>query len=101
MISSATVASRPQMTSDTNDNRVPRLFRRIGTTAVTAALLAGMALPGMAAADAGAAGQDRPDLQATVQAIVDSGFAGVQLRVHDDRGDWAGSAGARKLGSAA
>ncbi len=47
------------------------------------------------------AGQDRPDLQATVQAIVDSGFAGAQLRVHDQRGHWVGSAGVRKLGETA
>ncbi|MCE7004573.1 beta-lactamase family protein [Kibdelosporangium philippinense] len=67
----------------------------MGVTAA-AALLAGAALPAVATA-----GQDRPDLQATVQAIVDSGFAGAQLRVHDHKGDWVGSAGVRKLGEAA
>ncbi|HEX6355231.1 serine hydrolase domain-containing protein [Actinophytocola sp.] len=81
---------------------MPRLFRRAGVTAVAAGLLAGVALPGVAAADGvAAAGQDRPDLQATVQAIADSGFAGVQLRVHDQRGEWVGSAGVRELGSTA
>ncbi len=36
-----------------------------------------------------------------MEEIVDSGFAGVQLRVHDERGEWAGSAGVRKLGESA
>ncbi|MEU6789742.1 serine hydrolase domain-containing protein [Nonomuraea angiospora] len=45
-----------------------------------------------------AAGQDRPELQKAVQEFVDAGFAGLQLRVHDERGEWAGSAGVRKLG---
>ncbi|MET7459228.1 serine hydrolase domain-containing protein [Nonomuraea sp. NPDC005501] len=44
------------------------------------------------------AGQDRPDLRQAVQEFVDAGFAGMQLRVHDERGEWAGSAGVRKLG---
>ncbi|MGW1196860.1 serine hydrolase domain-containing protein [Streptomyces sp. NPDC002536] len=47
------------------------------------------------------AGQGRPELQAAVQAFVDAGFAGMQMRVHDERGEWAGSAGVRKLGEAA
>ncbi|RSM70774.1 alkaline D-peptidase [Kibdelosporangium aridum] len=81
----------------TKNDRMPRLLRRVGVTAVAGALLAGVALPGVAAA----AGHDRPDLQATVQEIVDSGFAGAQLRVHDQRGQWVGSAGVRKLGEAA
>jgi D-alanyl-D-alanine carboxypeptidase len=46
-------------------------------------------------------GQDRPELQKAMEQIVDSGFAGVQLRVHDERGQWAGSAGVRKLGESA
>ncbi|MFI9051933.1 serine hydrolase domain-containing protein [Streptomyces sp. NPDC053427] len=48
-----------------------------------------------------AAGPDRPELQKAIQEIVDSGFAGMQLRVHDQRGQWVGSAGVRKLGEAA
>jgi D-alanyl-D-alanine carboxypeptidase len=78
-------------TSETNNKA-----RRIGVTAVAAALLAGVAFSGTAAA-----APSRPDLQATAQAIVDSGLAGVQLRVHDERGDWVGSAGVRKVGSTA
>ncbi|MFI7617542.1 serine hydrolase domain-containing protein [Nonomuraea terrae] len=42
--------------------------------------------------------QDRPELQKIMQEIVDSGFVGVQLRVHDERGEWVGSAGVRELG---
>ncbi|MFD5244632.1 serine hydrolase domain-containing protein [Amycolatopsis sp. NPDC058340] len=74
-----------------------RFFRRAGITAVAAALLAGVA-PGVAAADNG---RDRPDLRAMVEEIAASGFAGAQLRVHDTKGDWTGSAGVRELGSAA
>ena len=48
-----------------------------------------------------AAGQDRPQLQQAIQEIVDSGFVGVQLRVHDERGEWVGSAGVAELGGAA
>ncbi|WP_211225565.1 serine hydrolase domain-containing protein [Amycolatopsis nigrescens] len=74
---------------------MPRAFRRAGVAAVAVTLLAG---PGLATA---AAGQDRPELREAMQAFVDSGIAGVQLRVHDERGDWAGSAGVRRLGEAA
>lgn len=48
-----------------------------------------------------AAGQDRPELQKAIQEIVDSGFLGVQLRVHDEQGEWVGSAGLSRLGEAA
>ncbi|GIH19343.1 serine hydrolase [Rugosimonospora africana] len=48
-----------------------------------------------------ATGQSRPQLQEAIQEIVDAGIAGVQLRVHDQRGDWAGSAGVSRLGAAA
>ncbi|WP_406229450.1 serine hydrolase domain-containing protein [Nocardia sp. NBC_01009] len=44
------------------------------------------------------AAQDRPELQKAIQEIVDSGFAGVSLRVHDEQGEWVGSAGVRELG---
>ncbi|MEU7860701.1 serine hydrolase domain-containing protein [Nonomuraea sp. NPDC049141] len=53
------------------------------------------------AAGVATAGQDRPELQKAIEEIVDSGFVGVQLRVHDERGEWAGSAGAAELGGAA
>ncbi|KJY42008.1 alkaline D-peptidase [Streptomyces sp. NRRL B-1568] len=86
---------------------MPLVFLRLGVTAVAVTLLAGLAAPGVATADSSvtvpkaAAGQDHPELQKAIQEIVDSGFAGVQLRVHDERGDWVGSAGVRKLGEAA
>ncbi|GAA3470762.1 serine hydrolase domain-containing protein [Nonomuraea roseola] len=78
----------------------------MAVSALAAALLAGAATTGTAAADSGAgskagAGQDRPELHKAMQAFVDAGFAGVQLRVNDQRGEWAGSAGVRKLGQAA
>ncbi|MEU1935576.1 serine hydrolase domain-containing protein [Streptomyces coeruleorubidus] len=40
-------------------------------------------------------------LQKALQEIVDSGFTGVQLRVHDERGEWVGSAGVGRLGESA
>ncbi|MFI9364337.1 serine hydrolase domain-containing protein [Kitasatospora sp. NPDC053057] len=45
--------------------------------------------------------QDRPELQKAAQDFVDAGFAGVQLRVHDEHGAWVGSAGVHKLGESA
>ncbi|MFF3002677.1 serine hydrolase domain-containing protein [Kitasatospora sp. NPDC057940] len=48
-----------------------------------------------------AAGQDRPELRKAIEEIVDSGFTGVSLRVHDERGAWVGSAGTAELGGAA
>ncbi|MGW5699803.1 serine hydrolase domain-containing protein [Amycolatopsis japonica] len=72
-----------------------KTFRRIGLTALAAALLAGVAAP------AASAGQDRPELQRAAQEFVDAGFAGMQLRVRDERGEWTGSAGVRELGGTA
>ncbi|GGP53380.1 serine hydrolase domain-containing protein [Saccharothrix coeruleofusca] len=46
-------------------------------------------------------GPDRPELRKVIQEIVDSGFLGVQLRVHDERGEWVGSAGLGELGGTA
>ncbi|WP_405163171.1 beta-lactamase family protein [Nocardia sp. NBC_01499] len=59
---------------------------------ITAALDAG--------ADSGApsTGQDRPELQKAIEEIVDSGIAGLTLRVRDERGEWVGSAGVAELG---
>ncbi|MFG2819074.1 serine hydrolase domain-containing protein [Kitasatospora sp. NPDC048365] len=42
--------------------------------------------------------RERPELQKAVQEFVDAGFAGVQMRVNDEHGEWVGSAGVRKLG---
>ncbi|MDI6098960.1 serine hydrolase domain-containing protein [Actinoplanes sp. NEAU-A12] len=76
--------------------RMPRLLRRAGAAALAVALLSGPATPAHAAA-----GPDRPELRQALQEIVDSGFVGAQVRVHDERGGWAGSAGARRLGEPA
>ncbi|MEU2392656.1 serine hydrolase domain-containing protein [Streptomyces sp. NPDC007369] len=43
----------------------------------------------------------RPELREALQAFVDAGFAGIQVRVRDDEGGWVGSAGVRKLGETA
>jgi len=72
------------------------IVRRAGVAALAAAVLTGVAVP-----TASAAGQDRPDLQRAAQEVVDAGFAGMQLRVRDERGEWTGSAGVRELGGTA
>ncbi|WP_280435226.1 serine hydrolase domain-containing protein [Nocardia carnea] len=50
---------------------------------------------------AAATGPDRPELQQAIEKIVDSGVAGITLRVHDERGEWVGSAGVAELGGTA
>ncbi|MFE0154259.1 serine hydrolase domain-containing protein [Nonomuraea sp. NPDC059007] len=75
--------------------KTARVFSRMAVTALAATLLAGVATT-----EATAAGQDRPELQKAMQALVDIGFAGVQMRVNDPRGEWVGNAGVRELGSA-
>ncbi|MFI6298985.1 serine hydrolase domain-containing protein [Nonomuraea sp. NPDC050790] len=53
-------------------------------------------------ADSEAGSQDRPELLEVMQAFVDSGVAaGMQVRVNDERGEWAGSVGVRELGTSA
>ncbi|MGW4686605.1 serine hydrolase domain-containing protein [Streptomyces sp. NPDC004244] len=54
-----------------------------------------------AAATTADSGQERPGLRAAAQEFVDAGFAGIQVRVHDEQGDWVGSAGVRELGGTA
>lgn len=44
---------------------------------------------------------DRPHLQKAIDAFVEAGFAGIQLRVTDTHGEWVASAGVRKLGDTA
>ncbi|MFI7131596.1 serine hydrolase domain-containing protein [Nonomuraea sp. NPDC050153] len=86
-----------------------KVFRRAAATALAAALLAGTSTPwttasaaaGSTAVPKTATGQDRPELQQAIQAFIDAGFAGVQVRVHDQQGEWAGSAGVRELGQSA
>jgi D-alanyl-D-alanine carboxypeptidase len=71
-----------------------------GTTTAEMArkITAALDAAGVATADGG---HDRPELQKAIEEIVDSGFVGVSLRVHDERGEWVGSAGAAELGGAA
>ncbi|GAA2211427.1 serine hydrolase domain-containing protein [Nonomuraea monospora] len=86
-----------------------KILRRVAVTALSAALLAGTATPATATpatatpAASGTAipGQDRPELRQAMQAFIDAGFTGVTLRVQDERGEWADSAGVRKLGQQA
>ncbi|GAA4983074.1 serine hydrolase domain-containing protein [Nonomuraea thailandensis] len=82
----------------------------MGVAALAAALLAGAATPASATPTdssasptpgSAAARADRPELRQAMQAFVDAGFLGVQLRVHDEQGEWAGSAGASRLGQSA
>ncbi|MFE0186742.1 serine hydrolase domain-containing protein [Streptomyces sp. NPDC058989] len=100
----------PETTRGTEINtaRMPRAFRRVGATALAVTLLAAVATPAVATpavatTDSGAvpkaaAGQERPDLQKAIQELVDAGYAGMQMRLNDRRGEWVGSAGVRKLG---
>ncbi|MFI1154613.1 serine hydrolase domain-containing protein [Streptomyces sp. NPDC020817] len=44
---------------------------------------------------------DRPELRKAIEAFVDAGFGGIQMRVHDERGEWVGSAGVSELGVSA
>ncbi|MEU4801303.1 serine hydrolase domain-containing protein [Actinosynnema sp. NPDC023587] len=75
-------------------------MRRVGTTALTLALLTGVA------AQAGASTEDtsaqtsrqRTELRQAMDDVVAAGGAGVVVRVHDKRGDWTGSAGVAELG---
>ncbi|MER5423430.1 serine hydrolase domain-containing protein, partial [Streptosporangium roseum] len=73
----------------------------LAAAATPAVATAGVAAAASRAAPKAAAGQDRPELQKAIQDFVDAGYAGVQMRVHDQRGEWAGSAGVRKLGQSA
>ncbi|MCZ4558931.1 D-alanyl-D-alanine carboxypeptidase [Rhodococcus sp. PvR044] len=63
-----------------------------------AAALDAASVPNSGAVLKAAVGQDCPELQKAIEDIVDSGFVGVSLRVHDKRGEWVGSAGAAELG---
>ncbi|WP_181777508.1 serine hydrolase domain-containing protein [Amycolatopsis pittospori] len=76
--------------------RGTKIFRRAGVTALAATLLAGVTMP-----TASAAGRDRPEVQQAIQEFVDAGFAGMQLRLRDERGEWTGAAGVRELGKTA
>ncbi|RJL31902.1 serine hydrolase domain-containing protein [Bailinhaonella thermotolerans] len=73
------------------------ISRRTTVAALATAALAVTATP----ATATSTGPDRPELRKAMNAFVDAGFTGIQLRVRDRQGDWAASAGVRKLGLSA
>ena len=91
MSSSANAASAPRKS---DRFRMPRIFRAVGVAALAVTLVSGVAT-------AEPASQGRPELRAAMQGFVDDGFTGMQLRVRDERGEWAGSAGVSRLGAAA
>ncbi|MFF3390957.1 serine hydrolase domain-containing protein [Streptomyces sp. NPDC002669] len=114
-LTEAVVLLRRQLPSEAEN------FRRAVRIAVTAASAGRSGEPGpsvtemarriteaLDAADEkavkGTAGEDpshRPELLAAAQAFVDAGFGGIQMRVHDERGQWSGSAGVRASGTTA
>src|SRR5262245_22941262 len=53
---------------------------------------------GSTAAPSSAAPPQRDAVRQAMAELARSGAAGVQVRVHDEQGDWAGSAGVRALG---
>src|SRR5262245_42855167 len=65
--------------------------------ALAGTMLFTVAVPSAATA---AVRPERPDLQAVMQELVDDGIPGVQLRVPDQPGDWAGSAAGAPAGGA-
>ncbi|GAB3458322.1 serine hydrolase domain-containing protein [Actinophytocola sediminis] len=69
---------------------------RVRVRALAGAVLAGTMIAGLTSSPAGA-DADRAQLQQAMRDLADSGAAGVQVRVHDEDGDWTGSAGVRRL----
>ncbi|MGO1054923.1 serine hydrolase domain-containing protein [Crossiella sp. CA198] len=62
--------------------------------ATSLALVAGLLTAGAAPAVAA----DRPEIRQVMQELLTQGAVGVQVRVHDGHGDWAGSAGTTRIG---
>jgi D-alanyl-D-alanine carboxypeptidase len=65
--------------------------RKLSGVVLAAALAAGLSTGTASASDG------REDLRQAMAAVADAGVAGVQLRLHDDEGDFNGSAGVREL----
>ncbi|HEX6355848.1 serine hydrolase domain-containing protein [Actinophytocola sp.] len=61
------------------------------------ALLAAVLVTGVTSGTANADAGSRQDLWQAMVALTEAGVGGVQLRIHDDQGDWTGSAGFREL----
>jgi D-alanyl-D-alanine carboxypeptidase len=66
-------------------------IRRLATAALAGALTATLA------SGTAQAAPDRDALRQAMAALTEAGAAGVQVRVHDEHGDWTGSAGVRTL----
>ena len=66
-------------------------FRRVGCVLVGAGLALGVVV---APAEAEA---DRGELQRAMDELVSTGSAGIQIRLHDARGEWVGASGVRDL----
>ncbi len=66
-------------------------MRRLGGV-----VLAGTLVAGLSSATASAT-PGRDDLRQAMTELAGSGAAGVQLRIHDEKGDWTGAAGMREL----
>ncbi|MFI5784068.1 serine hydrolase domain-containing protein, partial [Nocardia sp. NPDC051570] len=75
--------------------RSMRSMRRIVVAIFAITMLAGSTGTDAMAAPAGV---DRVALQQAMNEVVAAGAAGVQMRVHDEHGEWAGSAGVTELG---
>ncbi len=87
-------------------NTVPRAaggsIRRVGVAVLAATLLTGLVgTSAVASPVAPAVGtdatQDRTALQQAMSELTASEAAGVQVRVHDQQGDWTGSSGVKEL----
>ncbi|MFL6122477.1 serine hydrolase domain-containing protein [Actinophytocola sp.] len=66
--------------------------RRLGGVLLAAALAVGLT-----SGTAGASTPGRDGVQQALAALADAGVAGVQVRIHDEQGNWTGSAGVREL----
>ncbi|SHF14478.1 serine hydrolase domain-containing protein [Streptoalloteichus hindustanus] len=82
-------------------------IRRLTAAVLAATLATGVfgatafaepAAPVEAAPAEAATGQDRAALQQAMGELASAGVAGVQVRVHDQQGDWTGSSGVKELG---
>jgi D-alanyl-D-alanine carboxypeptidase len=68
----------------------------MGARGLAGVLLAATLVVGLTGGTASAEG-GRDELRQALTALAGSGVAGVQLRIHDEHGDWTGSAGVREL----
>jgi D-alanyl-D-alanine carboxypeptidase len=68
----------------------------MGARGLAGVLLAATLVVGLTGGTASAEG-GRDELRQALTALAGSGVAGVQLRIHDEQGDWTGAAGVREL----